>query len=121
MLRYASGIAIALAIGFCPPPAKANTVDVDYTLTFDGTSGDKVGGTGTLVLDETIPISQFGQSGALPSGDIVSLSVTVDGVTFVFDPSTLSVKLNDQPHSQTFNGISGTAADSDITEVVPVI
>jgi hypothetical protein len=83
-------------------PAKA--VFVDYTLTFTGTDGTMGGGTGLLVIDETLPLASFSENS---NGDLVSLQATVSGLTFNFVPASFAVDLGT---SQQFYSLTGSSS-----------
>jgi hypothetical protein len=83
---------------------QANAVTVDYTLTFTGTSGDKTNGTGTLVVNETTPLSSFTENSY---GDLVSLTATIGGLTYSFLQSSVAVDLGT---NQTFYSITGSSS-----------
>ena len=78
-------------------------VTVDYTLTFTGTDGTKADGTGTLVINETSPQNSFTENSR---GDIVSLQVTIAGLTYDFVPSSFEADIGT---NQTFYSLSGSS------------
>lgn len=94
-LALVTGLMIA---GTATSPASA--VIVDYTLTFTGNHGN---GTGTLVLDEPLPLATFQENFA---GDLVSLQATIGGITYNFNPAAVDVNLGT---GQMFYSISGAS------------
>jgi len=98
-----AGVLVAMLLtGVISEQAKA--VTVDYTLTFTGTSGDKANGTGTLVVNETTPLSSFTENSY---GDLVSLTATIGGLTYSFLPSSVAVDLGT---NQTFYSLTGSSS-----------
>ncbi len=106
----------ALAGGFSAP---ANAVPVDYTLTFTSTGGAPTGGTGLLVINETLPLNTFVENFA---GDIVSFVATIDGLTFHFVPANFTANIG---VNQTFFSLTGTSSPgvtgpTNLTEFVSI-
>lgn len=83
---------------------RAKAVTVEYTLTFEGTAGNRAGGTGILLLEEPIPLESFSESSY---GDLLSLTANIGGRTYNFAPSSVEVDLGT---NQTFHGITGSSA-----------
>ena len=67
MLKVPSALVIALFVAATSEPA--NAVDVEYTLSFAGTGGNRANGTGTLIVKEPTPINSFSENSY---GDLVS-------------------------------------------------
>jgi hypothetical protein len=86
MTRFgASALFVAglIAVGFSAP-ASAETIT--YALTFTSTSGASTGGNGTLTLSAaSVPMNIFSVT-----PDFVSLSATVDNITFNFTQSEVN-------------------------------
>ena len=79
ILKVTSALAIALLTAAISE--QANAVIVVYTLTFTGKSGDRANGTGTLVVDEPVPLNSFSEKSY---GDSVSLTANIGGRTYNF-------------------------------------
>jgi hypothetical protein len=95
--KFVAALITSAAIACCSP---ANAVTVNYTMTFTPTAGAPTGGTGLLVINETLPLNTFTENFA---GDIVSFVATVDGLTFNFVPAnfTADIGMNQQFFSLT--------------------
>ena len=102
MLKVPSALVIALFAAATSEPA--NAVDVEYTLSFAGTGGERANGTGTLIVNEPTPINSFSENSY---GDLVSLTANIGGRTYIFAPSSVDVDLGT---NQTFHGIAGSSS-----------
>jgi len=103
MLKLACILSAGVVLGGVMFSEPAKAVTVDYTLTFAGTDGTKADGTGTLAINETSPLNSFTENSR---GDIVSLQVTIGGLTYNFVPSSFEADIGT---NQTFFSLSGSS------------
>ena len=104
MFKFAYLLIAGFVLGGTFLPEPANAVTVDYTLTFTGTDGTKGNGTGLLVVDEPTPLASFSENFY---GDLVSLTATIGGLTFNFNPASVAVNLGT---GQTFYSLTGSSS-----------
>jgi hypothetical protein len=104
MLKFVYLLIAGFALGGALLPNPAKAVTVDYVLIFTGTDGTKGNGTGLLQIDEPKASASFSENFY---GDLASLTVTIGGLTFNFNPASVSVDLGT---GQTFYSLTGSSS-----------